>query len=121
MYTSFLSDPLSSRLFFNENGSSCLPIKHGHKVIPGHYDDSVSYLTLALEVALIGKYLQPIKHSHKVMLGHYDDSVSYLTLALEVALIGKYLLPIKHGHKVIPGHYDDRLIPHSCLGGGSHR
>ena len=50
------SDPLSSRLFFNENGSSCLPVKHGHKTIPGHYDDEVSYLTLALEVALIGKY-----------------------------------------------------------------
>ena len=31
-------------------------MKHGHKVIPGHYDDDVSYLTLALEVALIGKY-----------------------------------------------------------------
>ena len=50
-----VSDPLSSRLFFNENGSSCLPIKYGHKIIPGHYDDSVSYLSLALEVALIGK------------------------------------------------------------------
>ena len=53
----FVSDPLSSRLFFNENGSSCLPIKYGHKAIPGHYDDGVSYLTLALEVALIGEYL----------------------------------------------------------------
>ena len=82
---------------------------------------TVSYLTLALEMALIGKYLLPIKHGHKVIPGHYDNIVSYLTPALEVALIGKYLLPIKHDHKVIPGHYDDRLIPHSCLGGGSHR
>lgn len=54
--TCFLyTDPLSSRLFFNENGSSCLPIRYVHKVIPGHCDNAESYLTLALEVALIGK------------------------------------------------------------------
>ncbi|KAL4235965.1 Zinc finger SWIM domain-containing protein 6 [Mactra antiquata] len=47
-------DPLSSRLFFNENGSSCLPVRYIHKGIPGHCDSSESYLTLALEVALIG-------------------------------------------------------------------
>ena len=63
IYSFCLSDPLSSRLFFNENGSSCLPIRHGHKPIPGHFDDGVSYLTLALEVALIGRY----SHTHLVI------------------------------------------------------
>ena len=64
IYKFYLSDPLSSRLFFNENGSSCLPIRHGHKAIPGHFDDGVSYLTLALEVALIGRY----SHTHLVII-----------------------------------------------------
>ena len=50
-----ITDPLSSRLFFNENGSSCLPVRYVHKTIPGHCDNSESYLTLALEVALIGE------------------------------------------------------------------
>ncbi|XP_052274168.1 zinc finger SWIM domain-containing protein 6-like [Dreissena polymorpha] len=47
-------DPLSSRLFFNENGSSCLPARYGHRLIPGIDEPAESYLTLALEAALLG-------------------------------------------------------------------
>ncbi|XP_052775843.1 zinc finger SWIM domain-containing protein 6-like isoform X2 [Mya arenaria] len=47
-------DPLSSRLFFNENGSSCLPVRYNHRPVPGHCELTESYLTLALEIALIG-------------------------------------------------------------------
>ncbi|KAL3868641.1 hypothetical protein ACJMK2_041424 [Sinanodonta woodiana] len=48
-------DPLSSRLFYNENGSSCLPERYTHVPVPGLTEEnSCSYLTLAVEVALLG-------------------------------------------------------------------
>ncbi|XP_069127958.1 zinc finger SWIM domain-containing protein 5-like [Argopecten irradians] len=47
------TDPLSSRLFAGET-PSCLPPRYHHVAIPGNNDRHESYLTFALEVALIG-------------------------------------------------------------------
>ena len=41
----------------NEGESDAPPPKYQHVVIPGNRDRNESYLTLALEAALIGSYI----------------------------------------------------------------
>ncbi|VDI08643.1 Hypothetical predicted protein [Mytilus galloprovincialis] len=51
--TSHRTDVVVSSLLFNDDGNSCLPPRYHHVAIPGSHDRMESYLTLAVEAALI--------------------------------------------------------------------
>ena len=46
-----------SSLLFNDDNNSCLPPRYHHVAVPGSNDRMESYLTLAVEAALICKEL----------------------------------------------------------------
>ena len=48
-------DPLSRRLLSDDN-ISCLPPRYHHVAIPGNRDRNESYLTMAIQAALISEF-----------------------------------------------------------------
>ena len=51
-----VSDVVVSSLLFNDDSNSCLPPRYQHIAVAGSTDRMESYLTLAVESALICKF-----------------------------------------------------------------